>query len=143
MSTGVETADIIGPWIYSTLSSDATLTGLVDGQIYGALTPDEPAGTYVTFSLLSARDIRGVGTARIFADTIYTVKAVSQTTSMDDVRPAFDRADLLLDGKTYTGPAGVVLACTRLTVLSYPEVIEGTAYLHLGGTYSIQAHSGT
>jgi hypothetical protein len=141
VSTGVETVDIIGPWIYSTLSGDSTLTGLVAGQIYGPLTPDEPVGTYVTFSLLSARDIRGVGTARIFADTIYMVKAVAQTTSMDDVLPTFDRVNALLDGKTHTGPSGTVLSCSRNTVISYPEVIEGTAYLHLGGTYSIQAHS--
>lgn len=141
MSTGIETAEIIEPWLYATLSSDPELAELVGDQIVGALTPDEISGRYVTFALSSARDIAGIGTARIMVDALYTVKAVAPTTSLDDVRPVAARIDALLHGKSATLPGGHVLSVTRRNIISYPEVSQGVAFLHLGGLFHLQAHS--
>ena len=141
MSTGVETAEIIEPWLYLTLVADEVLAGLVGDRIFGALTPDELSDPYVTFALSSARDIAGVGTARIMVDALYTVKAVAQSTSQDDVRPIATRIDALLQRGTASLPSGHVLSVTRRNTISYPEVSRGTPFLHLGGLYHFQAHS--
>lgn len=139
MSTGIETVDIIEPWLYSTLSGDATLTGMVV-NVVGAITPDIQEGRYVSFALSSSRDIGGVGTARIMVDALYIVTVLGQTTSQDELAPVARRIDELLHGKSVTTPNGS-LTCVRRDVISYPEVIQGLAYLHLGGLYSIVANS--
>jgi hypothetical protein len=145
--SGIETADLIEPWLYSTLSRDPVLTGLLPpGNVYGALTPDEIFGVYVTFSLMSLRDVRGVGKARFSVDTIYLVKAVEQTTTQDNLVPVFRRIDALLDGAHYDGPEGS-LDCIRETVISHPQVISdagqvrggGQSFWHLGGNFRIRA----
>jgi len=140
VSSGVETAEIIEPWLYATLAGDPSLAALVGDRIFGALTPDELSDPYVTFALTSARDIAGIGTARILVDALYTVKAVAQTTSLDDVRPIAARIDALLQGATADTP-GHVLSVTRRNTISYPEVSRGVPFLHLGAVFRVEAHS--
>lgn len=138
-SIGIETVDIIEPWLYSTLSGDATLNSLVT-NVVGAITPDIQEGFYVTFALSSPRDIRGIGTGRVMVDTIYIVKVIGATTSQDELAPAARRVTELIDGKNVTTASGS-LTCARRSIISYPEVIQGVPYLHLGGLFNIVAHS--
>lgn len=141
MSSGLETAEIIEPWLYATLSGDAALAEMVGGRVVGALTPDELASPYVTFALSSPRDVMGVGTARLMVEALYIVKAVAQTTSQDDVAPIAGRIEALLHGRSASVATGHVLAVSRRNVISYPEVSRGIPFLHAGGLYRIQAHS--
>jgi hypothetical protein len=140
VTSGVEAADLIEPWIYSTLSGDPQLTAAVDGRIYGALTPETPVGVYVTIALMSVRDVRGVGLNRVQVDAIYLVKAVAPTTTQDDVLPAARRITALLDGVDTDTSSGHI-SCVRETTISYPEVSGGQPFLHLGGTFRIRANT--
>lgn len=143
----METAVLIEPWLYSTLSGDSLINTNTGGQIYGETFPDEVSGLYITFALLSSRDIRGVGVHRIQTDNIYAVKAIRETTSKDDLLPTVNRFMSLLDGKSVTVPGVGSLTCARETIISYSQVISdsgqiragGQVFLHLGGTFRIVA----
>lgn len=147
MSSGVETSDLIEPWIYSTLSADPEMQSLVGTQIYGALTPDELTGVYVNFQLLSVRDVMGIGTSRISVDAIYQVQAVDQVTTQVPLIPIARRINQLLDGANVSFNGGY-LTCVRETILSRPQVISdagqtrggGQAFWHLGSTFRIRAN---
>jgi hypothetical protein len=73
-------------------------------------------------------------------DTLYLVKAIMQTTSQGQVVPIARRIDALLHGQNVTLPGGF-LSCARRHTVSYPEVVQGVPYLHLGGQFNIVAHS--
>lgn len=141
----IESAELIEPWIYSTLVNDSAFaaTGL---PVVGALTPDDPGELYVTISALSPpRDIRGVGLARFSSESVYLVKVVGRTTSQDDLLPAARRIFALFDGVEADTPNGHI-TCTRDQIVSYGEVSGaavggGQPYLHLGGSFRIRANS--
>lgn len=148
MSSGFESAELIEPWLYSTLTNDEELAEAIPaGNVYGALTPDEIFGVYVTFALLSLIDVRGVGTNRIMVEAIYMVKAVAQTTSQDDLLPAARRIDALLHGAHFDAEGGGHIDCVRETVISRAQVISdagqvrggGQSFWHLGATFRIWA----
>lgn len=140
---GIESASLIDPWIFSTLNGDGEIIGLVGaGNVYGALVLDPPAGPYVTYSMLSSRDIRGVSIHRIQVDAIYLVKVVSQSESKDDALPIAERCDELLNVGGVSLPAGHLI-CTRETTVDAFEVLEGQPFHHLGGTYRIRANLNT
>lgn len=147
--SGVETTDLIEPWLYSTLSGDSQIVAQVGTNIFGALTPDEVSGVYITFAMLSLRDVRGVGQSRFSVDAIYMVKAVAQTTTQNDLIPTARRIDALLDGKDVDLTGGGHITCTRETIISHPQVISdagqtrggGQSFWHLGATWRIRANS--
>lgn len=139
MSSGVETSEVIEPWLYTTLTGDPEFVAGCP-EVYGALTPDDPGPVYCTIAALSPRDIRGVGQARIQVEAIYLVKIVGQTTSQDDLLPAARRLSALLDGVDRDVPGGHV-TCTREQIVSYSEVSGGQPFLHLGGQFRIRAHT--
>jgi hypothetical protein len=140
VSVAVEAADLIEPWIYATLSADAGLAAEVGEDIFGSLTPDEPNSVYVTFALMSLRDVRGVGPdSKLSVDSIYLVKAVAPASGQDAVAPAARRISLLLDGAEIDTPDGHI-TCTRETTISYSEVTDGQPFVHLGFTFRIRAN---
>ncbi len=140
MSSGVESAALIEPWLYSRLTGDTALTAIVADRVFGPLTPDEILSPYVTFSLSSLRDIMGIGIARISVDALYLVKVVAQTTSLNDVAPAAARVEALLHGAIYDGVDGS-LTCVRNNVVDYTEVSDGSPYRHLGAVFRIRANT--
>lgn len=137
----IETTEIVEPWLYSTLSADATLAGLVGDRIFGTLSTDTPQTPYVIFILLSPRDVVGVGGTRISTDNLYVVKGVAQTNSWDVLTPIAKRIDQLIHrpGSTMLGDAGGSLTCTREMTHQMPEIADGLPYRHLGGVYRIRA----
>ena len=137
----METAELIEPWLWSTLTGDATFTAACP-HVYGALTPDDPGPLYCTIAATSPRDIRGVGRARIQVEVIYLVKIIGQTTSQDDLLPAASRMSALLDGADRDVPGGHI-TCVREQIVSYPEVSGGQPFLHLGGQFRIWASTTT
>lgn len=143
MSTGVETTQIVEPWLYSTLAADPSLTELVGGLIINATAEEmeNDPDNHVVFSFASSRDIRGIGTTRVQVDCIYLVKAVVRGQSYTPATPIFARIDALLsvDG-TVSTEAGD-LTCVRETITQYPERQDGAHFRHLGGTYRIRVNS--
>lgn len=142
MSSGVETVDVIDPWLWSRLTGDATLMGLVGGQekVVGTLAHAAVDPPYVAFFLSSARDIYTVPQIRVQVDAIYTVKAVTVGASWEVTGPLAARIDELLDGVNVTTPNGT-LSCVRDGIVQYAEVEQATQYRHLGATFRIRANS--
>lgn len=143
MTGQAESADLIEPWIYSTLTGDPgfAATGVA---VYGALTPDDPGPLYAVISALSPpRDVRGIGTSTIGVDSVYLIKAVGQTTSQDDLLPVARRIYALFGGVEADAPGGHI-TCVREAIVSYAEVTGtpiggGQPFLHLGGQFRIRA----
>lgn len=146
MSSGVETIEVVEPWLYARLSGDAALAALVGDNIVGTLSDGAVVPPYVVFSHVSSRDITGTGGVRTEVDCLYTVKAVARGSSWSVVRPIATRLGVLLGGAdptvvtTSTTPAGD-LTCVREGIVQYPEVADGAQYRHLGATWRIRANS--
>ncbi len=140
MSSGVETVDIIDPWLYATLSGDPQLAALVGQNIGGPLLVGTVAPPYVTWSEPSVRDVTAHDGGRIWVDTIYTVKGVAASASWDDVSPIARRLDALLHGVEADTAAGHI-SSRREAIVQYGEQSEGQQYRHLGGRFRIRAHS--
>lgn len=136
----IETTGIVEPWLFATLTEDATLVALVGGRISGTLSATPLKPPYVTFLLQSSRDVKGVGGAQISTDNLYMVKGVAQTSSWNDLNPIAERINYLINrpGSTMTGAQGS-LTCVREFILQEPEVEDGVQYRHLGGVYRIRA----
>lgn len=139
MSSGMETTELIEPWIWTTLTSDPTFKAACP-RVYGPLAPDDPGPVYGVIQATSPRDIRGVGQARFSVECIYLVKVIGQTASQDDVLPAARRMSELLDGRDVDVPGGHI-TCTRELIVSYPEVSGGQPFYHLGCQFRIRAHT--
>ncbi len=137
-----ETVDLVEPWLYATLSGDATLLGLIGGltHLSGTLSIEELPLPYVTMAFVSARDIQGNAGSIIAVESIYQVKAVDATASWDDVIPIASRITTLLHrpGQVVTLTGGS-LTIVRERILQYPEVTDGVQYRHLGAQWRIRA----
>lgn len=126
-------------WIYTTLSGDATLAGLVSGRIYDGLAPQGSLFPFVVFNHQGGADLRGVGTARAFNNSLYQVKAVIDKGSFVTIATIADRIDTLLHGVNGTADNGVILGCVREQPLMLIEQENGVQYRHAGGIYRIYA----
>jgi hypothetical protein len=138
----IETTGIIDPWLWATLSEDATLIGLIGDldHLSGTLSTAPLPLPYVTFMCQSSRDVGGVGGIRISTDNLYIVKAVAQGGTWDDVNQIAGRIDSLIHRPSSVMTEGSgSLTCVRESIVQYPEVTEGLQYRHLGGIYRIRA----
>lgn len=144
MSSGIETDDIIEPWLFATLSGDVELMGLVDQYLINAAEDQAPTevDAYLLYSLSSARDVRGVA-VRQQVDSLYLVKAVVRGGSYDPASVIMRKVDALLSVEGSVTTTGGSLTCTRETITKYPERSDGVSYRHLGATYRILASSST
>lgn len=140
MSGGIETVTVIDSWLYSKLSTDSALSELVGDRLIGTLAGGNVVTPYVVWFLSSARDISTVPTIRVQVDALYTVKAVGEGSSWDEVQAVASRVDALLHGANDTTATGSV-ACVRESIVQYAEVDSGTQYRHLGGIFRVRANS--
>ena len=145
MSEGIETVDIIDPWLWSTLSTDATLLGMLPGtdktkSIISTLAVGGVPAPYVAFFCSSPHDILAVGGERVDVEALYTVKAVGEGASWNTVKTIARRIDALLHKKDLDTPNGHI-SSRRDLVIQYAEVDAGTQFRHLGGVYRIRAYS--
>ncbi len=126
-------------WIKDTLLADEAVADYVADRIFDAPPPEGTQYPYIIFSMASTDDVRGIGTARIMSDTIYTVKAVMGTGQHEDlgaVASAIDTA-LTLDHSVAVGTIGSIEACVRQRGVRYTEYTAGNEYAHRGGDYQI------
>lgn len=126
-------------WIYDTLSADVTLAGLVSTRIYDGLAPQGSAFPFVAFNHQGGADLRGVGTERVFNNSLYQVKAVTKGGSYVSGAAIADRIDTLLHGQNGTTSDGVIIGCVRDQALMLIEQQNGVEYRHIGGIYRIYA----
>lgn len=136
----IETVEIAEKWLYSVLSGDAALAGLVSDRISGTLSPELLDTPYVTFLMQASRDVSAVNGIRISTDNLYIVKGVAQTSTWDDLIPIANRIDALVHrtgGVVSFG--GGSLTSTREMTFQQAEVDSGLQYRHLGGIFRIRA----
>lgn len=126
-------------WLQTVLSGDATLNTAVGGRIYGYVAPQDAAFPVVVYQQQAARDVQGVGPARIMATMLYIVKVTGQTGSFASIEAAANRIDAVLQAASGTNVRGRVVACVREAPFSLVENTPNGQYRHLGGMYRLWA----
>ena len=124
-------------WIQSTLSADATLAALVGSRIYSEQAPQERVMPFVVFNLQGGTDLRAVGTVRVYNNSLYQVKGVTQGRDYATGKSIADRIDVLLHGAAGNTSDGSILGCVREQPLVFAENDGGVEYRHVGGLYRL------
>jgi hypothetical protein len=135
---GIETV-AAEQWLYSKLSGDAQLAAVVGTRVYGYRAPDGAALPYVLYQNQAARDVAGVGPARIGSSLMYLVRVVGETTTFAALQTAAARIDAVLQGAAGTVPDGEVWGCGREQPFVLVETNAGKQVRHLGGVYRVWA----
>lgn len=130
----------IRAFIYTTLTTDPTLQGLIGTRCYHAVAPAGAQYPFVVFQMLSGgNDLLGVGTTRIWSAPLFIIKAVCKGTSTGPVEPVANRIDQLLHAKSGTVTNGVIWECVRERPFDLPTVEDGVSYQQLGGEFRFRA----
>lgn len=121
---------------YATLTTDATLQGLVTGGWYQDMAPDGTAEPYGVLHVQSAPDMRTMNAYLIHTDPLITIRVIGAQSLYPTLLAAAQRVDALLDRTNGTAPDGTIItACYREDELSIPELVGGILKTALGGTY--------
>lgn len=124
-------------WLYSKLTTDATLASLLSGRVYSYMAPLGAAFPVIIYAYQGGTDVSEVGGYRIFNSGLYQVKAVGKGESMAALAAIANRLDAVLHRASGTATGGAILACVRERPVSYSEYTTGMRYNHLGGIYRI------
>lgn len=127
---------IVEQVIYSTLSGDATLSGLAPGGVWRGVAPAGTTGVYVVFNSMGESDQYALA-ARAFTESDYQIKALAPGESALPAWTAAERIEYLLTDKALAMPSGRLMACRRNQVVSMTEADGGEQYQHAGGIYRI------
>lgn len=143
---GAEQA-MVDQWVEARLAAEtvaleAISVGLA-GRVYNMLAPTGAKYPYVVYQCqVTPRDVRGVGVSRVMVDTLYVVKAVTQTTTYDRLAPIARVIDTAMTSEAGSPVAdGFVLSSAREEGFSLTESVEGTQIRNLGGIYRIHAQA--
>lgn len=126
-------------WLTDILSNDATLTGLINGRVYGYVAPDDSELPLVVFKFFDGADETGVGAVRLYSALQYIVEVIGEGESFVALETIANRVDVLLHGKNnLLVDGGNIIECIRVRPTASVEVIEGgVQYRHLGGIYQL------
>ncbi len=124
-------------WLYTVLSGDATLQGLVDTRIYRRLAPEGATMPFVIFQYQGGSDLTALGPYRILSSLVCVVKAVGTVATYGTLKQIADRVDTLLQAGSGVTLDGRVLSCVREIPIDYEELDAGVRYQHLGGQYRL------
>ena len=72
-------------FIYQTLTSDSSLSFLVDSRVYSYQVPRDAVFPLVQFSYLAGRDVQGLGSARLLSRPVYQVKTIGRNNLLADL----------------------------------------------------------
>jgi len=141
MSHGHEPLEVIEPYLYSTLAGDPYLASRVNDRIINTLAAAGVDDPYIVFAQAQIRDRRMVSGVRLWVDAVYDVKAVMQTASWKPMQPLAARFDELFDRQgEVVQTAGGNLEIWRERLISYPEMVQGVQFRHLGAQYHVRAY---
>lgn len=135
--------NLVAQWIYTRLTSDATIVGIVGTRVYRDFAPQGAQFPCIVFQVQSSSDLNTAGVNRIFTTHTIIVKAIGKGASYGgDLATLALRADALLhnvnSGVTVGGTSGYCWAW-RTRPFNLAEVSDGVQYRHIGGVY--QAHA--
>ena len=128
-------------WVAQALSDSDDVSEAVGDRIYEDVGPDDATYPFIVYSLATSQDVVGLGTQRIMADTMLTVKAVAEASreALSLLAAAIDTALTVASGVITTD--GTIFTAIRQTEISYTERVNGHQIRHLGGEFSIQVQS--
>lgn len=128
-------------YLYQTINTDSTSSSALSGvPIHKYVIPQKSTYPAIVYSMLDNKDTVTANQIRILSGQRYIVKAVGKMSDLDRIDAIAAWLDEVLnrsDGSV--GSSGIVYSVTRVSQISYPEVIEGTVYFHRGGVYQIFA----
>jgi len=135
---------VVGTWLTTLLSEDATLMGLAPGGVYDRRAPEDAPQPYILFQYYEGRDVKGNGSHRYMVDATYIVRGVHESKSSAVLDQIAARVDVLLDGQMGAAGGGTIHGCTRLRPFAATDTYQGNDGLeheerHLGGFYRIWA----
>lgn len=120
-------------FLYATLQADSALMGLVSG-IYRNIAPAGSQPPYIIIGHQSGHDTLTANAWRVFDQSTYQVKVVGpESLYASALAPAANRIDALLARTSTNG----VLVCYRESPFGLSELVNGVAWLSLGGMYRI------
>lgn len=126
-------------WIHDTLAADTDISNLVSTRIYDGVAPQGAAYPFIVFNHQGGADARGVGTYRAFDNSLYQVKAVTQSESYTSSILIADAIDAVLQGASGTKDGGYIGPAVREQSLMLTEVSKGIVYKSAGGLYRLLA----
>lgn len=135
----VQESGIAFEFLYSTLSSDNTLTALAPGGVWRSMAPPSTNPPYVILSLQSGVDVLTSQIVRLMTQILYQVKVIGPVAMTAQLFSAAQEIDNLLARTSGTATGGVILACWRESPLQLDELVNGELWTNIGGLYRIQA----
>lgn len=142
----------IKTWVHTTLSGDATLEGLIDAirtgrgdaadqsYVFPHPAPHDAIYPFITYlAPEESDDLMYLGGTRLWTRGEWVIRVIDRTESEASLWAIEDRIDTLLHAKTGSNTYGTIESCVRVGEISYPEIVDGVRYLHLGGLYEITA----
>lgn len=127
-------------YLGSVLGASTALLGTVTG-IYDTQAPQGAVCPYLIYGLQSSVGESNVSGAKLVAELLFLVKAVTQGGDFLSGNGIMDIVDPLIraTGGTVTvgGVTYRILGCVREADVDYPEFINGIRYNHQGGLYRI------
>ena len=120
-------------FVYTVLSGDGTLTGLVS-KIADDLAPDGTATPYIVVSKQSPQQaVTTVNNQVIYFDETILVKAIDDQPGYGRLGPIINRVRALLQRASGTTVGGVVIGCTETGPgVEFAEIDSGRTFRHLG-----------
>ena len=129
-------------WLYDVLHDNTDIEALVGTRIYADYAPDPPSERtypYILFNYMGGVDIDGLGTARIFAEPLFQVRAVFEGRPDTNARLLEKRIDDVLQVAEYQLSGDWYFTSRREQPIDRPEtdLQTGTRYHNLGGIYRL------
>lgn len=125
-------------FIYATLNAAPPLAG---GRIYQGIAPQGTSFPYVVYQFQGGADLDTQRVARVWADLVYLVKAVTTGSSFAAIRAIADAIDARLHGASGATADAAVDACVREQPFQLTEADGGVNYRHLGGVYRLKVRA--
>jgi hypothetical protein len=143
MSNGLE-AVTVAEFLWEVLSEDATIQNLLGGDLDRIAMGTLPFGAPlpgIRYNVLPPRDVKVVGMTQVFSVVTFDLIVTTEGQSYGPCIPLYERAHNLLEGRAnHPTSSGLVLTCSRVSGIMYPERESGVEYRHLGGTYTAEAN---
>ena len=129
-------------WLYEALHDNSDIESIVGTRIYADYAPNVPSARaypYILFNYMGGNDVDGLGTARIFSEPLFQVRAVFEGRPDDDARLLDKRIDDVLQVAAYQQSGDYYFTSRRESPVDRLETDPSTGkrYFNLGGMYRL------
>ncbi len=129
-------------WIATTAQSDSALTSAATGGVWQDKADIGVTAPYLLYAFHSGTDTATANAHRLFSRMLWQIKAVGPVSQYSTLVTIANRIEHLFGGdglgvRSVGLSSGGVLESWRNQPLSYPDEVNGVAWVHLGGLYMI------